>query len=272
MQNRYFAASNSSRGFKNYFKEVFSDADLLYVVKGGPGTGKSSFMKRCSKCAEEKGYYVENFCCSSDADSLDGVLIVDGERKIGIFDGTPPHTWEPKLVGAVERTVNLGEFWNEKMLASQKNEIKALTHKKERAYNKAYTYLRSCGNLQAVIDMLLRDAIDLQKLCSSAERLIDGYGRSKIRNSVKATPALINAVTMKGLVRFDTMEERAERIFKIGTTYGVGHILLTEIFDGLQNTALDIKVAYDAVCPWLINGIFIENVLNSAQMPQARAA
>lgn len=259
MQNRYFAASNSSRGFKNYFKEVFSDADLLYVVKGGPGTGKSSFMKHCSKRAEERGYAVENFCCSSDADSLDGVLIFDGERKIGVLDGTAPHTWEPKLVGAVERTVNLGEFWNEKMLESQKNEIMALTRKKETAYNKAYTYLRSCGNLRTVVDMLLRDVVDTQKLCASAERLADGYGRVKNRKMTRSTPALIDAVTMKGIVHLDTFESRAERIFKIGTTYGVGHILLKEILERLNAKGVQAKVAYDAICPWLVNGIFVED-------------
>ena len=259
MQNRYFAASNSSRGFKNYFKEVLSDADLLYVVKGGPGTGKSSFMKRCSKRAEEKGYYVENFCCSSDADSLEGVLVFDGERKIGIFDGTPPHVWEPKLVGAVERTVNLGEFWSEKALASQKNEIKALTRKKETAYNKAYTYLRSCGNLRAVTDMLLRDVVDYSKLCASAERLADRYGRAKNAGLSRTTSALIDAVTMKGIVHLDTYDMRAVRIFKIGTTYGVGQIYLKELLDRLSHKGLKIKAAYDAVCPWLINGIFVED-------------
>ena len=257
MQNRYFAASNSSRGFKNYFQEVFSGVDTLYVVKGGPGTGKSSFMKRCSKHAEERGYSVENYCCSSDADSLDGVLIFDGERKIGVLDGTAPHIWEPKLVGAIERTVNLGDFWDERLLASQKNEISALTRKKETAYNKAYTYLRSCGNLRTVIDMLLRDTVDYPKLRASADRLTSTYGRGKGESLI--TPALIDAVTMKGIVRFDTFEARAKRIFRIGTTYGVGNAFINELFDHLVLKGVKIKVAYDAICPWLINGIFVED-------------
>ena len=42
-----FAASNSCEGFKNYYGEVFNDtrADRLYIIKGGPGTGKSTLMK-----------------------------------------------------------------------------------------------------------------------------------------------------------------------------------------------------------------------------------
>ena len=119
MQNKYFAASNSSRGFTNYFKEVFGRADMVYVVKGGPGTGKSSFMKRCSRSAEERGYQVENYCCSSDADSLDGVFVFDGKRSIGVLDGTAPHVWEPEFPGVCEQMVDLGQFWSGKLLLAQ---------------------------------------------------------------------------------------------------------------------------------------------------------
>ena len=259
MQNKYFAAANSSRGFKNYFKEVFGGADTVYVVKGGPGTGKSSFMKRCSKRAEEKGFTVENYCCSSDADSLDGVLIFDGERRIGVLDGTAPHIWEPRLVGAVERTVNLGEFWDEDILFSQRNEIRALTKKKEAAYNKAYTYLRSCGNLQAVTDMLLRDAIDQNKILASAERLAERYGKARLESGSVVTPALIDAVTMKGVVRLDSFEMRAKRIYRICHTYGVGQMLLSKILECLMLRGVRVKAAYDAICPWLVNGIFVED-------------
>ena len=42
-----FAASNSCRGFCNYYGDLFVDSrfDRLYIIKGGPGTGKSHFMK-----------------------------------------------------------------------------------------------------------------------------------------------------------------------------------------------------------------------------------
>ena len=116
MQHRYFAASNSSDGFKSCFSEIFEGADLLYVIKGGPGTGKSWFMKKCALEAERKGVEVEYYYCSSDPASLDGVLMKHGERTVGIIDGTPPHAWEPVHPGVTEELVNLGAFWNAEML------------------------------------------------------------------------------------------------------------------------------------------------------------
>ena len=42
-----FAASNSCEGFKSYYGEIFAGPGIerLYVIKGGPGTGKSHFMR-----------------------------------------------------------------------------------------------------------------------------------------------------------------------------------------------------------------------------------
>ena len=74
MQLEFFASSNSSEGFKSYYPEVFARANRLYVIKGGPGTGKSSLMRRAAAAAEKKGFATEHYFCSSDPSSLDGVL------------------------------------------------------------------------------------------------------------------------------------------------------------------------------------------------------
>ena len=44
---KYFAAANSYKGFKSYFDRIFAPEqfDRIYIIKGGPGTGKSSIMK-----------------------------------------------------------------------------------------------------------------------------------------------------------------------------------------------------------------------------------
>ena len=50
---RCFAASNSAEGFRNYYGALFTDTspDFLYIIKGGPGTGKSHFMKQIARYA-----------------------------------------------------------------------------------------------------------------------------------------------------------------------------------------------------------------------------
>ena len=72
-----FAAANSGKGFCSFYGEIFSPerTERRYLIKGGPGTGKSSLMRRVAGEAEKRGYGVEYYRCSSDPTSLDAILI-----------------------------------------------------------------------------------------------------------------------------------------------------------------------------------------------------
>ena len=130
--SKYFLAANSGEGFKSCFGDSYdySDGWRAYIIKGGPGTGKSSFMKYVVVSAVDKGYSVELCPCSSDPDSLDGVIIK--EKKVIILDGTAPHVVEPKFPGVCEEIINLGEFWNGELLRARSAEIIAVTAKNKK--------------------------------------------------------------------------------------------------------------------------------------------
>ena len=38
-----FPGNNSSRGFYSYYESGLSGMEHIYILKGGPGTGKSSY-------------------------------------------------------------------------------------------------------------------------------------------------------------------------------------------------------------------------------------
>ena len=255
MQREYFAASNSSEGFKSYYPEIFGRADRLYVIKGGPGTGKSGFMRRVAKSASDSGLEVEYYFCSSDPSSIDGIMIL-GEETVGVIDGTAPHVWEPTHPGAREEIVNLGELWDQRLLRMQKNEIFSLSNKKSAAYKRAYDYLRSCGNLRAVSDSLLHQFVDREKLQAAARRLVRSLDLP--RGVPTVIPSLLDAVSMTGVVTLDTFEKNAARVIRVRDFYGVGKLFLGAIFELLSFVGQTVRVAYDPVDPRLINGIFLE--------------
>lgn len=258
MQHRYFAASNSSEGFKSYFSEIFSRAERLYIIKGGPGTGKSGFMKKFAAKAEKEGGRVECYYCSSDHESLDGVLVFGENGIVGMVDGTAPHVVEPQCPGAVDEIVNLGEFWNSDILREQKNEILALNGKKSAAYRRAYSYLRSCGNLRAVTDSLLQKITDMQKLKVAAERLARSL---ELENgALNQIPALTRAVAMTGNVRLDTFEQNSKKLWRVGDFYGVGQWFLDELAMCLKSCDATARMSYDPVSPSHLDGIFLEEI------------
>lgn len=89
----FFLGANSPQGFASYFDEL-SDINRgyrSYIIKGGPGSGKSSMMKHTIPVLENDNTLIERIHCSSDPNSLDGVIFYDS--KISIVDGTAPHAW-----------------------------------------------------------------------------------------------------------------------------------------------------------------------------------
>lgn len=257
MNYGYFAASNSSEGFKSYYGEIFERADRLYVIKGGPGTGKSSLMQRLANTASRKGYEIEYYYCSSDPSSLDGVFIRGKENSVGVIDGTFPHVWEPTHAGAVEEIINLGQFWDSRSLREQKNEIFSLTNKKSAAFKRAYAYLRSCGNLRAVTDSLMRKATDFEKLQAAAKRLAASLELSS--GNMSEIPSVITAVSMNGKVRFDTIERNSDKIWTIGDFYGVGQWFLDAFIGCLHNFDVRARVAHDCIEPRYSEGVLLES-------------
>lgn len=73
---RYFLGGNTASGFVSFYGQFCrGPEDFLWVIKGGPGCGKSSFMKTIGKAAENAGLDVEYVLCSGDPDSVDGVYL-----------------------------------------------------------------------------------------------------------------------------------------------------------------------------------------------------
>ena len=57
---QYFLGGNTVRGFVSFYSGFCrGPEDFLWVIKGGPGCGKSSFMKTIGRAAEEKGLDVD---------------------------------------------------------------------------------------------------------------------------------------------------------------------------------------------------------------------
>lgn len=74
MDIQYFLGANSAGGFFSHYDQLMpTNGKLTRILKGGPGCGKSTLMKKVAARAEQLGLQPERILCSSDPDSLDGV-------------------------------------------------------------------------------------------------------------------------------------------------------------------------------------------------------
>ncbi|MCT4509409.1 MAG: hypothetical protein N4A48_11780 [Tepidibacter sp.] len=96
---RVFPGGNTADGFFSYYDYIIEqqDAKHIFCIKGGPGVGKSSMMKNIGNEMLKLGYDVEFHHCSSDNNSIDGLVILD--LKVAMVDGTAHTTkWQINIL------------------------------------------------------------------------------------------------------------------------------------------------------------------------------
>ena len=204
---KYFLGANSCEGFVSHFGDSFDACEgwRAIIIKGGPGTGKSSFMKYVAAKATDKGYSITLCICSSDPDSLDGIIIED--IKTVILDGTAPHIVEPKYPGACEEILNLGEFWDSDKLLSRAHEILSITDENKAIHKTVSRYMSAVGVLMRDNLKLAASYTDTKKAALFGERLAQRYIPSK-KGEGKEWVRFIGGVTPKGIVAYtDTVNK-----------------------------------------------------------------
>ena len=57
----YFPGNNTPEGFFSYYRYILTqrEANKIICIKGGPGTGKSTFMKAVGSRLEKKGLNID---------------------------------------------------------------------------------------------------------------------------------------------------------------------------------------------------------------------
>ncbi len=240
---RFFLGANSRNGFISNFAESYSPLDNwhTYIIKGGPGTGKSTLMKRVAEHFLKEGAKTILCPCSSDPASLDGVIFP--QKRIVLLDGTSPHIVEPKFPGAVEEIVNLGECWNPKSLIANREEIIRLTGVLGLYHKKASNYLSAAGALSEDMKNAAQSVSNLQKAREMGRKLAQKYIK-KGSGEGFCQNRYLSGITPKGHIFYEqTINALAEERILISDAFGaVAPVILEEIMDYLLSNGYEITV------------------------------
>lgn len=166
-----YPGGNTSRGFYSYYDQVIRPeaATRIFILKGGPGVGKSTLMRRLGEeIAEHRD--VEFLHCSSDNDSLDGIVVPSAG--VMMVDGTAPHIVDPVLPGAVDGIVNLGECLNQTALHEKTQQIFETNRRISSQFQRAYRYLAAAAQVRADAHALYAQHTDRAALNEALAPLI----------------------------------------------------------------------------------------------------
>lgn len=218
-----YLAANTEQGFCSLFGEMTNKTDYrIFLIKGGPGTGKSGFMKRVAKAAEDKGYDVEQIHCSSDPDSLDGIIIPN--VKLIICDATAPHTVDPKYPGAVEQILPFGELWDSEKLVADREKIAGLTARIKDIFDGIYLLLSASGQVRAMMSQIIEHSFRPDKADAALDKALH---QEAVLNGGKATPPerrIVSALSADGTTEYTDYFDICDRFIVLEDTYDTTHL------------------------------------------------
>lgn len=228
----FFLGCSSPHGFFGFWKELQGeDGPRLYLIKSGPGCGKSTLMKELARRADGP---VQQIHCSSDPDSLDGVYFE--KQNAMVLDATAPHAMDPACPGAGEQVVSLYDTLDAPLLQSREAEIRALFARCSRLQAQAARYYGAAGGFLLENQRTAACLTDYPKVRAFAQRTADrclpkgeGKGKEQLR--------LLSALTPKGVLTYrESIPALARQVWVLEDEYGTASRV---ILDTLRRLALE---------------------------------
>ena len=259
----FFPGGNTSLGFFSYYDYIIApDATRIFIIKGGPGVGKSSFMKAIANELNEQGFDIELHHCSSDPDSLDGLVFP--QIGVAMIDGTSPHVVDPHNPGAVDEILHLGDYWDEEGIRQGKQEILALNQEVGRLFRRAYRYLKAARAIHDDQKAIYSEGLNLGLANEKAADLIEAIfeGRPVSRKAGKVRKLFASAITPVGFRNFLTnLIEPVATIYAVQGQPGTGKsTLLGKLSIAAEERGMDCEAFYCALDPYKLEHLVIPDL------------
>lgn len=228
---QYFLGANTPSGFYSLYDQLIDPtaARRIYLIKGGPGCGKSSTMGRVARRLEEAGHEVEYVLCSGDPDSLDAIHVP--ALRVSMADATAPHVLEPAYPGVVESYVNLSDCYDHSGLLPLREEIVAATAGYQGGYRRATRCLKAAGQLMEEQRALVETA-GLAAKVGKRVKGIAGREFKKTGTSGTVTRRFLSGNTCRGeIILTDTVAAQCKRVYELVDDWGTAHLMLSPLLN-----------------------------------------
>lgn len=245
----FFFGVAEKNGYCSLFDTLYDpfEKGTHLILKGGPGTGKSTLMKKIAEKLENDGLYVERGYCSADPQSLDVVLSRD--INFSVFDGTAPHTFDPTLPGVSEHIVDLSVAWDRKFLGGHIGQIAELSLENKHHHKKAVDFLKAASQIATQSAVICNSFTDEEKVQRYARRLASRLvpSRKGVQKG-KFNKRFLSAITPEGVaVEYGTVTALCENTVAIEDEHGaVAPYIVRFLCDYAVENGYDV---YACFCP-----------------------
>lgn len=256
-----FSGGNTCRGFYSLYDSFvsLSDGNFLWVLKGGLGCGKSSFMRMLGSAAEKAGLTVEYAFCLGDPSSLDGVYIP--ELKTAYTDGTAPHIADANMPGVDSAYINLGTYYDYEAISDYKSELTELYSACNVCYKKAYSMIAAAGTLQN--GWLNGFSSDSEK--DAAIKRVSGIALREFgkrhREKGQTKYRFLSALTCNGMCSLpETAEVLCNRFYGFENRLRMGGTALLSIAEAACEARHDVIVCPNPLTPEVAEAVLVPSL------------
>lgn len=254
----YFLGSNTPTGFVGYYNEANKSGNRLFILKGGSGVGKHTFMKKIAADMEAKGFDIDYCHCSNDVNSLDGIIIP--AIGVGLIDGTSPHMVDPRLPACFDEIVNLGKYINANALAGCRDKIAALSERKKQQYSRAYTYLSCAKQLHDDTAKLISSCVDKIKFNEILTSLPKSLISKNNGNKGSINNIFASAYTSGGYVDYIGTLVGTKHTVGIKNYYSLNNDIMLAIYNYALAGGTAMTVCHSILDPSQIDHILMDNL------------
>lgn len=191
----YFLGCASPEGFKSSFSEMLNEYGYYaYILKGGPGTGKSTLMKKVIEAFPDED--ADIYRCASDPKSLDAIVLP--KRKVIFVDGTSPHIAEPKYPGVSGEIINLGSMWDREKITPHKDALICCYEENATFHSCARRFICAYSALVADVSALSIEGMLKNKCAAFGKRFSAKHFGNGQKTKGKLIFRQLSAITSQG--------------------------------------------------------------------------
>lgn len=266
ISKKMFPGGNTSEGFFSYYRYLLEKGTRrIFVIKGGPGVGKSTLMKRVADKLMDLGHEMELHYCSSDNHSLDGIAV--SGSGIVMVDGTAPHVVDPKYPGGIDEIINLGEYWDTEALELNREKIIASTNEVSRLFARAYRFLKAARSIAENITVMHSQCMDfspVNRVTLILEKMLleNTYLPEVAHSHGSERHLFLSAYTPNGHIDIaDSILQDVSRVYYLEGSMGTGKsTMMNKIADRATAKGMDVEIYHTPLIPTKIGAVVIKNI------------
>ncbi|MCD5322862.1 MULTISPECIES: PRK06851 family protein [Pontibacillus] len=260
IHHHYYASGHTAEGYYRLTDSVLKEISNCYVLTGGPGTGKSTFIQSVAEELKNSDHHLEYLHAPSEPGSLDGLIIrnhnvalVDEQL---IKDTDIEHMKEKHFI-------HLSEGLDPERLSENKKTIIALTKQIQQLTEQAYQTFHASLRAHDDLEDIYISSMNFNEANLLTNELIElFYGKEDVFKAPKIEHRFLGAATPEGAKDFiQQLTQNVQKRYFIKGRAGSGKsTMLKKIATAGEQKGYDVEIYHCGFDPNSLDMIILREL------------